>query len=270
MSTALTEMQREIEPEIHAEIEYSAYSEFDPKEYIAEYYSEVIPDCRYAMEWLIESMEKVPSVSVALEFGTGPIPAFTFPLATKAREIHLAEYLPANRAEIQRWVQGSDDAQDWLNFSLEMLRLQGNLEPTVAQARACEQQARRRIRRVLPGDAGELNPLGLDRREFYPLVATHCCAEGITTNKEDWRVYMRNILSLVQPGGVLIETAVEAASYYHVGARRFPCAGVTRYDLLEALEENGFTDIDLRVRQTPDNSEQGFSSIILARAIKGK
>jgi hypothetical protein len=54
-----------------------------------------------------------------------------------------------------------------------------------------------------------------------------------------------------------------------VGDRFYPAAGVTRYDLLECLRENGFTDIDMRVRQTPDNSEQGFSSCVFVRAVKG-
>jgi hypothetical protein len=163
----------------------------------------------------------------------------------------------------------SPEAPDWLHFSQEMLRLQGNSQPSEAQARAIEEAARSRITLVSPGDANDSDPMGPDKRGFYSLVTTHCCAEGATSNKEEWRRFIGNIFSLVKPGGTLIQTVVEGATHYRVGSRAFPAAGITRHDVLDCLRDNGFTDIDLRVRLTPDNSEQGFSSCVFARAIKG-
>jgi len=80
---------------------------------------------------------------------------------------------------------------------------------------------------------------------------------------------MRNIASLVQAGGVFILSACGTAQFYCVGNRNFPCAGVNAQDILASLSDNGFTDIDIRVRQVPDHSEQGYSSVIFARALKG-
>ncbi len=40
-------------------------------------------------------------------------------------------------------------------------------------------------------------------------------------------------------------------------------------DLLASLGDDGFTDMDLRVRQVLDHSEQGYSSVIFACAVKG-
>ena len=247
----------------------SDYSEWEPKEYIAEYYSEILTDCRYASEWLVESMQKTPSVPVALEFGCGPIPVFTLPLVKKVREIHLAEYLPSNRQEIEKWISGAEDAHDWRAFTEETLRLEGNDNPSDAEVAARDQETRARITRVLPADVTRLDPLGADMRGFYPLVTTHCCAEAVTTDKDTWRTYLRNIVSLLKPGGTLILSACEAAPFYCVRDRRYPCAGVTRHDLPSCLGDLGFGDMDLRVRQVPDNSEQGFSSIVFARAILG-
>ena len=50
-----------------------------------------------------------------------------FALVPKAAEIHLAEYLPANRAEAERWLRGDADAHDWRAFTRETLRLEGLL-----------------------------------------------------------------------------------------------------------------------------------------------
>ena len=126
------------------------------------------------------------------------------------------------------------------------------------------------INQVFAGDAFDADPLGPDRRGFYPLVTTHYCAEGASCSREAWRVCMRNILSLVKPGGTLILSACGAADFYSVGGRYFPCAGISAQDVLASLGDNGFTDIDLRVRQVPDHSEQGYGSVLFARAVKAE
>ena len=53
-----------------------------------------------------------------------------------------------------------------------------------------------------------------------------------------------------------------------MGQRLFPCASVNAHDILDCLQVNEFTDIDLRVRSVPDHSEQGYSSVIFACATK--
>jgi hypothetical protein len=250
------------------EVQYAAWSEWNPQDYNQEYYAEIMPDERFAMEWLVESMQKVPSVPVALDFGCGPTVHHTFPIVPRVREIHLAEYLPANRAEVEKWLAADANAHDWREFTLETLRLEGNPTPSDSEVREREREARERITRVFPGDAGDSNPLGPDARGFYPLVTSHYCAEGATNDKETWRLYMRNIASLVKPGGTLILSACGAAEFYCVGNRYFPCAGVNGQDVLASLGDLGFTDIDLRIRSVPDHSPQGYSSVIFARAVK--
>ncbi len=251
-----------------APIVYSDWSEWRPGDYLAEYYAEVMPDERFAMEFLVESLREVDEVPVALDFGCGPTAHHLFPLVPKAQEIHLAEYLAANREEVERWITGALNAFSWREFALETLRLEGLLEPSTHAAAQREKLTRSRITRVLPGDAGETDPLGADMRGFYPLVTTHYCAEGATNSKSTWERYMRNICSLVAPGGMIILSACGAADFYMVGERRFPCAGVTAQDILGSLSDNGFGNIDLRVRQVPDHSEQGYSSVLFTRAEK--
>lgn len=251
-----------------SDIEYSAWSDWNPTEYNREYYSEVTLDGRYLMEWIVESAQEAPDVDVALEFGSGPTVLHTFPLAAKAKEIHMAEYLPVNREEVQRWIANPSESHDWRPFTLEFLRLEGNPNPTDQQAQQREEQVRQRITQVMAGDAGEENPLGVDKRGFYPLVISLCCADSATNDKGTWQSYMKNIASLVKPGGMLVLSACGGHSFYKVGERAFPGACVSGRDMLSCLLDLGFRDIDLRLRQVPDSSEQGFSSTILARAIK--
>jgi hypothetical protein len=251
-----------------AEVEYSQWEEWNPADYNKEYYSEITLDGRYLMEWVVESVAASPPVDVALEFGSGPTVLHLFPLVAKANEIHVAEYLPVNREEVQRWVRNDPGTHNWRQFTTEFLHMEGNTEPTDAEAQAREDEVRRRITQVMPGDAGLDDPLGPEKRGYYSLVTSLCCADSATNDKGTWRLFMRNIASLVKPGGMLVLSACGEHSFYCVGERCFPGANISGQDMLECLVELGFRDIDLRMREVPDSSEHGFGCTILARAIK--
>ena len=249
-------------------VEYADWSEWNPAVYNAEYYSEITLDGRYLMEWIVESVAISPPVDVALEFGSGPTVLHLFPLVAKAAEIHVAEYLPVNREEVQRWIDNAPGVHDWRQFTLEFLRMEGVSNPAEEAAQKREAELRRLITQVLPADAGADNPLGLEKRGFYPLVTSLCCADSATSDKGTWRLYMKNIASLVKPGGMLVLSACGEHSHYCVGERCFPGANISGQDMLACLIELGFRDIDIRMREVPDSSDQGFGCTILARAIK--
>jgi hypothetical protein len=249
-------------------VEYAEWSDWNPADYINEYYADITLDGHYAVEWVVESMQKVDPVDVALEFGTGPVVIFSMPMVLKAKAVHMAEYLPANRSEVEKWLRKDPDAHDWLIFTKDMLQMEGNVNPTDEEAREREQLSRERIKGIWHGDVGQSDPLGPGKREFYPLVVSYCCADSSTDSKATWDIYMQNIASMVRPGGTLILAACEGHRYYCVGERCYPGAGVNAEDLLAWLRRNGFINIDVRSRQVPDNSEQGFSSIMFGRATK--
>lgn len=247
---------------------FAAWSEWQPGEYLREYYREVEADERFLLEFLVEVVREMPAVPVALDFGCGPTVHRLFPLVPWVGEFHLAEYLAVNRDAVAGWVEERPGSHDWRPFALETLRMEGDPEPSATRVRARKQATRARIRRILSADAGEADPLGPARRGFYPLVTTHYCADSATADRETWRRYMRNIASLVQPGGQFIVSALGGSRGYRVGAHWFPGADVSPDDLRAVLEETGFREIDMRVRAVPDRAEQGYGSVIFARAVK--
>ncbi len=248
----------------------SDYSQWQPEEYLREYYGEVLPDEHFAMQFLVEAIARLEPVPVALEFGCGPTVHHALPMAPVAGEIHFADFLESNRVQVEKWLRSDDDAFNWRHFGRETLELEGNPAPTNEQITAREAMLRAKVTPVLFGDAFATDPLGASKRGFYPLVASHYCAEACTTDKSEWSQCMKNIISLVAPGGTLILSCCSSANAYAVGELFFPCAGVDETDVLASLRENGFTDIDLRVRQVPAQTEQGFSSVIFASAVKGR
>ncbi len=248
----------------------SDYSQWQPEEYLHEYYGEVQPDERFAMEFLVEALRRLKPVPIALEFGCGPTVHHSLAMAPVAGEIHMADFLESNRAEVEKWLHHDEAAFNWRHFGEETLVIEGILHLADEQIAEREALLRAKVTQVAFGDAFSTDPLGPDKREFYPLVASHYCAEACTTDKGEWRDCMRNIASLVAPGGTLILSVCGAASAYAVGDRYFPCAGVDETDVLASLRDIGFTDIDLRVRQVPSQTDQGFSSVVFASAVKGR
>lgn len=249
-------------------VEYSPWSEWRARDYLEEYYSEIMPDEQHALSFLRESLERLPEVDLALDYGCGPTVHHAVSLVPKAREICLADYLIDNLDEVHRWLDGADDAHNWSTFTRHILQLEGIADPSREEICERHHQARERITHLVCSDAGEDDPLGTEMRGRFPLVTTHYCAEGATNSKQTWGRYMRNIAGMVAPGGTLIVSACGAADYYTVGDRMFPCAGVNAHDMLICLRENEFTDIDLRVRHVPDHSTHGYSSVIFACATK--
>jgi hypothetical protein len=246
---------------------YSGFEQWNAKDYLREYYSGVMPDERFALEFLVESMRVLGRVPLALDVGSGPCVHHAFPLVPTTDEVHLADFVAGNREEIGAWLRRSKDAHDWSAFAAETLRLETGKRPTAAQVRARQEKTRKRIRDVLPVDIRATDPLGPAGRKRYALVTAHYCAEAISTDKAVFRSNVHNIASLVAPGGTLILSACGAADHYKVGDRRFPCSMATPEDVLSAFQREGFAALDLRVRQTPAHTAQGYSSVIFARGV---
>jgi hypothetical protein len=248
-------------------LEYAEYTSWDPKDYLTEYYSGVMSDERFCLEFLIESLKHLAPVEVALDFGSGPIISHLLPLVEKAHEIHVAEYLENNRDELQQWLSDRPNAHNWQPFTREVLRLEGRMNLTDADVQLRENALRQQVTQLLPGDVRDAYPLGTSRCGFYPLVTAHYCAEGVSLNRQDWQAYMRNIMSMVKPGGTLITSACGSGNFYRVADLTFPSTKLDPQDVLNCFWENGFVDIDLRVRNLLE-CEQGFFYVIFARATK--
>jgi len=250
----------------YATIEYSSFEDWSAADYLSEYYSEVLEDERHALQFLVDSLRGV-DVDRALDIGCGPCVHHCFPLVPHAREIHCADFVAGNRDAITRWIHGHPGAHDWRAFAAQTLVCEGSDARADDIARR-QSETRERITRVMPVDVRASDPLGPEARGSYSLVTSHYCAEAISTDKSVFRDNMKNLASLVSPGGVLITSACGAADFYKVGARNFPCSGVTPHEVLSSLTAVGFRDIDLRVRSTPSHAEQGYASVVFARATK--
>ena len=81
---------------------------------------------------------------------------------------------------------------------------------------------------------------------------------------------MRNVTSMLQPGGTFIIHALHQCKAYKCGDRMFPGSNLSIDDMREAMLENGFVNssIDVQVIPCRDNAMYGYSGILTASGRK--
>ena len=235
-------------------------TDWEPGEYLADYYAELEPDERETIAYFVDAMRHVEPGEPVLLFGVGPTLHHVFLTAGHASEIHLADYLPANLEEIRRWLDRDPGAHDWRPFVRYTLQCEGLADPTEADVARREELTRVRIARLLHGDARRPRPV--DGR--YATVISAYCADSATADRATWETYMRHISGLVRPGGTFLTAALRRCRGYVVGGKRFPSADVGEDDLRGMLEPR--FDASVEVRELAGHEAQGYTGIVLGHA----
>jgi hypothetical protein len=232
-----------------------------PSEYLADYYSKVEPDELATIAFFVEAMKHVEEGEPVLFFGVGPTLHHVFLAAGRASEIHLADYLPANLAEIRRWLDRDPTAHDWHAFVRYTLECEGLGSPTDEEITQREELTRAKVTRLLEADARNERPLA----EQYGTVISAYCADSATNDRTTWQTLMSNITGLVRPGGTFVTAALRRCRSYRVGGKPFPGANVDEDDLRSVLEPE-FERHTVEMRHLAEHAAQGYRGIVLAWA----
>ena len=82
-------------------------------------------------------------------------------------------------------------------------------------------------------------------------------------------MFLRNIASLVRPGGRLVMTALKGATSYRVGAELFPAVSIAEGDLRRGLCDAGLAAESVSIESVPaDRPHRGYQGILLALAAR--
>ena len=247
----------------------STYASFEadwvPKEYLDEYYDEVKPDELQTIAFFVAAMRQVEPGEPVLVFRVGPTLHHVFLAAGKASELHLADYLPANLLELERWIERDADAHDWRAFVRYTLQCEGDAAPTDQRILEREELTRSKITKLLQVDARHPDPLG-DGGSYGTVISAYC-ADSATGDRATWETFMRHIAGMVRPGGVFITAALRRCRWYLVGGKPFPSANVDEDDLRAVLEPGfGCESGSIQARELAEHGSQGYSGIVLGWA----
>ena len=247
------------------------YSQWQARDYFDTYYSEVVlPDEQVVLAYQVEKLRRIEhKFGRALEYGCGPTLHRAIAAARYTFRIDMADWLPDNLSQVRAWVNATSANADWNRFTQYILGCEGESSDTRRIERR-EEQTRRVIRNYHLSDARWTHPLGPDARGFYDLLISGFCLDAISSDKGIWRGCMRNVLSMLHEGGLLILHALYRCKAYRVGERMFPGADVSEEDLYESLVDNGFerSGIDVQVEPCPENAPYGYAGILVASGRK--
>ena len=108
---------------------------------------------------------------------------------------------------------------------------------------------RARVTHCLRGDAGRASPLSTQVIGHYDVLLSCFCAESATGDRATWRRYVRNILRLLAPGGLVLT---------------FSCSGAIAPDLFHKIVASAAMDAGVdatileRLEAAPDHAATLF------------
>ena len=249
------------------------YSEWQARDYYKTYYSEVVlPDEQAVLRYQLEVMRAAPErFGRALEYGCGPTLHRAIATAPYAFRLDMADWLADNLVAVRDWLAADADNGDWTRFTRFILGSEGRrLDATRIRQR--EAKTRKVVRGLYVSDARWRHPLGRERDAFYDLLVSGFCLDAISSDKRVWRRCMRNVLSMVAPGGTVIVHFLHKCRAYKVGNRMFPGSNLSVDDVARVFEDLGFArdSVDAQVIPCPDNARYGYSGILTASARREK
>ncbi len=241
--------------------------EFDPREYLNEYYL-IEPDIedRFVVEFMVKALNKMPSDLLTLEFGGGPTLFAVATLSPRSREIHFCDYVTASLDEVRHWLAGGPNTFDWTPYIKLTLGIEG--QPTtpaaVAERRA---EMRRKVTRLSRCDALCESPLG--RCDLhYDLVVAQTVTDTAARTVPEWIQIMDNIGTLVAPGGWFLISVLTGTRAYLVGEKQFPYVDLSDEDIYRGYVAAGFDPETFYLERIDAPTGRGYAGVASATARK--
>lgn len=248
------------------------YDHFKPRDYLNYYYNRIDDENRSLLEFFAESYKGVPTDAHMIEFGGGPTVYQIISAAKYVKKIDFCDYLQSNIDEIELWKGGSAKAFNWDNFIRQAL----DIERHAVNESAVKERSKlvkNSLSELLQGNAFLTDPCGEEYREKYDVMGLVFVPEGITNSKPAWESALKNILTLLKPGGILVTAAILGADYWHSGPQSIPAANLVEADFNDTFPKLGLSIITKRTipSEVPDPDDPdftGYTGMIFIKAVK--
>ncbi|NWW72344.1 NNMT methyltransferase, partial [Climacteris rufus] len=229
-------------PEIFTEAEFYQQN-FDPREYLKEYYS--MSNSRegaitFTMQNL-RSLHKMFSLDglrgdLLIDVGCGPTIYQLLSACEHFQEIIALDYTDQNRWELEKWLKNEAGAFDWVPLVKYVCELEGDREKWAEK----QQKLRKKVKQVLKCDVTKANPAGPVSLPPADCIVSTLCLESASKDLPTFRSALRNISTLVKPGGHLVMLTALEDTYYTFNKQAFSCLCLKKQDVEEAVVAAGF------------------------------
>ncbi|XP_034995823.1 nicotinamide N-methyltransferase [Zootoca vivipara] len=217
---------------------------FAPKDYLKTYYSFGKEDGSQengALTFHLQKFHKTFTMDgikgdTLIDIGSGPTIYQFLSSCGSFREIIATDYTDQNRNEIKRWLKKDPEAFDWSQALKYVCELEGDREKWVEK----EEKVRSTVRRVLKCDVTQVNPLAPLVVAQVSCLTSAFCLDVACKDLTAYRAALRNIGSLVKPGGHLVLLVALRGNVYMVGQHPFFCLYLEQETVDSAVTEAGF------------------------------
>ncbi|XP_048123908.1 nicotinamide N-methyltransferase isoform X2 [Alosa alosa] len=148
-----------------------------------------------------------------------------------------------NRAELSQWLCKAPGCFDWTPVIQQVCHMEKESKSPVE----VEAVLRQRVQSVVKCDVRLENPFHPLTQEPADCVVTSLCLEAACKDFPSYCDALRNVTSVLKPGGVLVMIGALGESFYIVAGQRFSCLRLTRSNVEETLRKLEFSILDFNV-----------------------
>lgn len=186
-----------------------------------------------------------------LDVGAGPTIYVALSFREAVERIWLSDYVEMNLEKLREWIKETSTF-DWSGVIRSVARSEGILPIDQQKAKQMETEARWRVNAggIVLGDVhhpGVLTDPTVSAPPTYDVVVSIFCLESACSDYESYCRAMRNIVSLVRPGGRFILGSVIEDTLYQFGrTNRFVLLYLTEEVILSAMDQAGIDVASVR------------------------
>ncbi|XP_007177623.1 phenylethanolamine N-methyltransferase isoform X2 [Balaenoptera acutorostrata] len=194
-----------------------------------------------------------------IDIGSGPTIYQLLSACAHFDDITMTDFLEVNRQELGLWLRDEPGAFDWSVYSRHVCLIEGKGES--CQEKEC--QLRARVKRILPIDVHQPQPLGAGSLAPLPADAlvSAFCLEAVSPDLASFQRALDHITTLLRPGGHLLLIGALEESWYLAGEARLAVVPVREEEVREALVRSSYEVRDLRTYIMPSHLQTGVDDV---------
>ncbi|XP_029429203.1 nicotinamide N-methyltransferase-like isoform X1 [Rhinatrema bivittatum] len=248
--------------------------EFDPRAYLEMFYNfgatDLLEDIlRFPLTHLMKAFSSGGvKGDTFLDIGSGPCIHQLLSACDSFQELIASDCVDSNLREIERWLKKDPGAYDWRPAVKLICELEGDRE-TCAEK---EEKLRGKLKQLLKCDVTKRNPLEPQVLPPVDCALASFCLQVACKDQAAYISALKNINTLLKPGGHLLVVETLGESTYTVGQKVFFVLNLNEGFLRKAVREAGFALENLERLQRADNSLQSSTDyetivVIVARKV---
>ncbi|XP_053219059.1 phenylethanolamine N-methyltransferase [Podarcis raffonei] len=243
-----------------------SYQKFNPRAYLQNNYMPPRANFtseEFAVPWKLRCLADAFATGeicgrTLIDIGTGPTIYQLLSACDYFEEIVATDYLEVNRAEIQNWVLGEDSSCfDWSPYIQYTCKIEGNGEPWKEK----EQKLKKKLRRILPIDVHQAKPLGSSLSQPADALVSAFCLEAVSPDRPSFDRALRNVTTLLKPGGHFLMIGALDESFYLAGEAKLSVVPVSEADVKESFAKSGYRTHNFRSYVMPPSLKIGVDDV---------